>query len=52
MKMVTEFVFSHSTWMTNTIDEMLRGTERRKNKNKKGVPGRAVVSKRRPMKRS
>ena len=39
MKMVTEFVFSHSTWMTNTIDEMLRGTERRKNKNKKRRTG-------------
>ena len=39
-KVFNEFVFSHSTWMTNTIDEMLKGTNRGKyKKNKKQRTG-------------
>ena len=34
-KMITEFIFSHSTWMTNTIDEMLKASNRGKYKTKK-----------------
>ena len=34
-KMITEFVFSHSTWMTNTIDEMLKASDRGKYMTKK-----------------
>ena len=34
-KMITKFVFSHSTWMTNTIDEMLKSSDRGKYKTKK-----------------
>ena len=34
-KMITDFVFSHSTWMTNTIDEMLKASNRGKYKTKK-----------------
>ena len=33
--MLNEFVFAHSTWMTNTIDEIINKTKRSKNKKRK-----------------
>ena len=48
---VNEFVFAHSTWMTNTIDEMINEEQKKEVQQKeKIVPGREIVSKGRPMK--
>ena len=33
--MLNEFVFAHSSWMTNTIDEIINKTKRSKNKKRK-----------------
>ena len=51
-KMMMEFVFSHSTWMTNTIDEMLKASNRGKYKTKNDVPVRTAGNKFQPTKRS
>ena len=52
-KMITEFVFSHSTWTTNTIDEMIKASDRGKYKTKKTyLPVRTAGNKCQPTKRS